>query len=337
MEMFDPSNKPMKMKQLSENDDTSYLYQNDNDEDRSTSVADDSFEINPMKQIEKNEMEDIFLLQSTFSNTVFLVAGSFYLTVTIWDLKPPKNEVDIAAYDIISYLAPFTYLLNSFIDIHLANRIRVYRKLKRREATTYLQEQMVTMTNSFHISNQDNNYNPSSSFIIMEDHKLKRKKKKSKRKRLRKFAAHRRDLSAAIFFFLAALASVLSVIAEWLGASDETLAGFDGLSVHLYMLSAVIAILGSRIFAKTENRCSFLLLNLQDADTLETLGDLFFLIGSFVDSILFDFSFDDEGMGWPILSSTLWCVDALLYLNSDWIAAKSRQTANESFLMSFAR
>ena len=328
MEIFDPSNI-----------DTSYLSQNDNDdEDRSTSVADDSFEINPMKEIEKNEMEDIFLLQSTLSNTVFLIAGSFYLTVSIWDLKPPKNEVDIAAYDIIAYLAPFTYLLNSFIDIHLANRIRVYRKLKRREATTtYIQEQMITMTNSFHISNQDNNDDPASSFRIMKDHKLKRKKDKSKRKRLRKFAAHRRDLSAAISFFLAALASVLSVIAEWLGASDETLAGFDGLSVHLYMLSAVIAILGSRIFAKTENRCSFLLLNLQDADTLETLGDLFFLIGSFVDSILFDFSFDDEGMGWPILSSTLWCVDALLYLNSDWIAAKSRQTANESFLTSFAR
>jgi hypothetical protein len=154
---------------------------------------------------------------------------------------------------------------------------------------------------------------------------------------LRKFAAHRRDLSAAVSFFLAALASVFSVIAEWLGASDETLAGFDGLSVHLYMLSAVIAILGSRIFAKGEHRCSFLTLNFQDADTLETLGDLFFLIGSFVDSILFDFSFDDEGMGWPILSSTLWCVDALLYLNSDWIAAKSRQNATESFLNSFTK
>jgi hypothetical protein len=329
--MITSSNKDFKTWKFTENDPNSYRYQSD-DDDRSTSILEDSFEVNPMKEIEKNEMEDSFLLQSTLSNTVFLVAGSFYLTVSIWDLKPPKNEVDIAAYDIIAYLAPFTYLLNSFIDIHLANRIRMYRKLKRRE-TMYLQEQMVTMTNSFHNYNQnDNNNDPSlSSSYIIGEHPIKQKKKKSKRKRLRKFAAHRRDLSAAISFFLAAFASVLSVIAEWLGASDETLAGFDGLSVHLYMLSAVIAILGSRIFSKSENRCSFLLMNLQDADTLETLGDLFFLIGSFVDSVLFDFSFDDDRIGWPILSSTLWCVDALLYLNSDWIAAKSRQIASEPF------
>jgi len=273
------------------------------EDDRSTQT--ESFEVNPLKEAEKDEKEDSFLIQSTTSNTVFLTAGAFYLTVAIWDLKPPQNEADILAYNTIGYMAPITYLINSVIDIHLANRIRRHRKMKKRAA-----EPQPTDTHETTIT----------------------KVKTSKRRRLRKFAAHRRGLSAATSFFIAALFSVLSIIAEWLGGSDRSLAYFDGISVHTYMLSALIAIVGSRIVTRSINGCCLSLMNLHDADTLETLGDLFFLIGSFVDAVLFDFNFDDDAVGWPILSSTLWCIDALLYLNSDWIAAKSRQPADQPFL-----
>jgi hypothetical protein len=69
--------------------------------------------------------------------------------------------------------------------------------------------------------------------------------------------------------------------------------------------------------------------NLGKADTLETLGDLLFFGGSMVDLILFDFHFDDGVVGWPIFSSTLWCVDALLYLNSDWVASRMLKSKEE--------
>jgi hypothetical protein len=285
----------------------------DNDRSRRTTQM-ESFEVNiPFREAEKDEKEDIFLLQSMTSNTVFLTAGALYLTIAIWELKPPQTPADTLAYNIIGYVAPITYLINSVIDVHLANRIRRHKKKKKRA-----------------VAPQPTDTHENGAAFIIGENPTTTKVKKSKRKRLRKFAAHRRGLSAAMSFFIAALFSVLSIIAEWLGAADQSLAVLDGISVHTYMLSALIAIAGSRIITtKSVYESCLHLMNLHDADTLETLGDILFLLGSLVDAVLFDCHFDDDVVGWPILAAALWCIDALLYLNSDWITAKSRQSTNQ--------
>jgi hypothetical protein len=143
--------------------------------------------------------------------------------------------------------------------------------------------------------------------------------------RVRKFAAHRREFTAAFTFFIAALFSVLPVILPLtLGLSDDdAFTIFDGISIHTYMLSSIFALMGSI------RALGHLDWNLGKADTLETLGDLLFFGGSMVDLILFDFHFDDGVVGWPIFSSTLWCVDALLYLNSDWVASRMLKSKEE--------
>jgi hypothetical protein len=45
--------------------------------------------------------------------------------------------------------------------------------------------------------------------------------------------------------------------------------------------------------------------------------DIFFLIGSLVDTMLCDFHFDDEVVKWELVSAFLWALDASLYLRSD--------------------
>ncbi len=47
------------------------------------------------------------------------------------------------------------------------------------------------------------------------------------------------------------------------------------------------------------------------------LRDIFFLVGSLVDTTLCDFHFDDRTVNWELLSAFLWALDASFYLRSD--------------------
>jgi hypothetical protein len=296
------------------------------DDQQSTSSDCESFQDNPFSEAtteRKDEKEISFLVQSTMSNMVFLTAGAMYLTTAIWDLRPPKSPTDILVYNIIGYMAPITYLFNSLIDIHLANRIRRYKKKKKRASSLQLLDENNNSNAAFKRSEQEQEQATNITT------KSTTKGNKLNKEKVRKFAAHRRELSAAMSFFIAALFSVLSILAEWMGDNETTMAILDGISVHTYVISAIIAIVGSRIVTRRNiDTCCLSLATLSnDADTLETLGDVFFLIGSIVDAVLFDCHFDDEGVGWPILSSVLWCIDALLYLNSDWTTANQNSAA----------
>lgn len=203
------------------------------------------------------DKETSFLLQSLLSNIIFLCAGSFYMTVSVWDLIPPESNNALEVYNWIGRLAPITYLVNSLIDIKLAHRIRVHRKKTKANA----EQQEVMNNNIFNddLSTRSNNTH-NNSF-----------------EKMRKHAAHRRELGAALTFFIAALFGTLVIVAEGNGGSDNLQTFLDRVSIHSYMLSALFAFMGSAIL---RGECQKVDLN--DSGSLENLGDFFFLIGSIV-------------------------------------------------------
>ena len=300
--------------------------------------------------------------------------GAMYLTTAIWDLRPPQTPTDTLVYNIIGYMSPVTYLIKSLIDFNLANRInladrlrwhkkREERALQRQESTKSTPENGAALRNKHRNAikkskrkvrflNGHPNTTPENGVALLNEHPNAIKKNILKKvplinehpnttqsntfKKERKFSAHRRDIVAAMIFFVAASFSVISILAAWLSAGDEkSLTTLDGISVHAYMISAIIAIVGS-----CNRRCCLSLAKLSDADTLETLGDILFLIGSIVNVVLFDmgsvvnvvlfdYDFDGESLFWPIISSIFWCIDALLYLISDCVTA-SQNSARAS-------
>lgn len=158
---------------------------------------------------------------------------------------------------------------------------------------------------------------------ISDDSRLESQRRKNGFYKIRKYAVHRRELSASLTFFIAALLSTFPVFLPWFGLDDNLLLDmYDMASVHVYLLSSIIAIIGDfQDWNTLENIRT-------NPDALETLGNTLFFVGSLVDVILFDYSFDDGNVGWPILSSSLWCIDALLYLNSDWLSLKYLRERN---------
>jgi hypothetical protein len=335
-------------KRLSGGDD---IHEKQRDNDYSTTTS--SSYNNPSLYYDEEWQENNIRRLSTVSNTIFLSAGIMYLTTSTWDINPPFEDGSSSSsskafmiYTLLGNLAPVTYLINSLFDIRLANSIRKAQKIKRRNqrlslttttspSSTDHDTSFVPNTNSrnehltaetwddndtFSIMNNNNDDNPQ---ILNVSPRTRYSK--SSFKRVRKYAAHRREFTAAFTFFFAALFSVLPIIIPLsIGISDEeAFTIFDGISVHTYMLSSIFALMGS---IRTLRHLDW---DLGKADTLETLGDLLFFGGSMVDLILFDFHFDDGAVGWPIFSSTLWCVDALLYLNSDWVASKMLKSREE--------
>lgn len=279
-----------------------------------------SEEIDPDQN--KNVKSEKYILQvSALSNIIFLSAGVMYLTVSIWDLiiqATPAINDDITvnlpnSYNFISNLAPTTYLINSTFDVHLAKCILAKRKHERRE-----RRGPCSMICSSRKESGD----------IMVDDWLEDPSETQRRKngfyKIRKYAVHRRELSASLTFFIAALLSTFPVFLPWFGLDDDVLLGvYHMTSVHVYLLSSILAIIGDFQDWKSLDW------NIRtNPDALETLGNTLFFVGSLVDVILFDYSFDDGNVGWPILSSSLWCIDALLYLNSDWLSLKYLRERN---------
>jgi hypothetical protein len=337
---------------------TDRQFQNDNfnnkgqerrtDTNQHTSTTSSISSYNPSLYYDEEWQENNIRRLSAVSNTIFLSAGIMYLTTSSWDINPPTAIEDDSSkaymiYTLLGNLAPVTYLVNSLFDIHLANCIKKAQKIKRRNKRLLAQsfstadDNMNGTFNSRHeqymipdtwddndTSSMDNDTLKTSNNQKNTSNNRTRYSKTSLI-RVRKFAAHRREFTAAFTFFIAALFSVLPVILPLtLGLSDDdAFTIFDGISIHTYMLSSIFALMGSI------RALGHLDWNLGKADTLETLGDLLFFGGSMVDLILFDFHFDDGVVGWPIFSSTLWCVDALLYLNSDWVASRMLKSKEE--------
>lgn len=212
------------------------------------------------------------------------------------------------SYNFISNLAPTTYLINSTFDVHLAKCIMTKRKHERRERRGPCSIICSSRKESGDIMVDDWLEDPSKNGFY----------------KIRKYAVHRRELSASLTFFIAALLSTFPVFLPWFGLDDDVLLDvYDMTSVHVYLLSSIIAIIGDFQDWKTLDW------NIRTSpDALEMLGNTLFFVGGLVDVILFDYSFDDGNVGWPILSSSLWCIDALLYLNSDWLSLKYLRERN---------
>lgn len=175
---------------------------------------------------------------------------------------------------------------------------------------------------------------------------------------LTKHAGHRRALCAAFTFGIAALFAVVAATIEELQEEREVREGPGAAeeeanraaenpwplrlmyaSIHFYILSAVISVTGKRerpwfcagqypqllygyhvdLHQPTGRPLSSLRQLLAEPESLEDLGDLFFLVGSFVDGILCDAHIYDDVSVWGLLSDVLWFLDACLYLRSDFI------------------
>jgi hypothetical protein len=167
-------------------------------------------------------------------------------------------------------------------------------------------------------------------------------------RRLFRYAAHRRTLYAAGTFGLAALLSVVAVLLEYDPVSqkvqqatytlddeenedDESISTSDKFytaSGYVYVISAAIALTGRRVrpwFNHTSAGVAMspeiLYAMLQEPEALEDMGDILFLLGSVFDAFLDNLAVEAVPM-LGALSSLLWFVDALLYLQSDFVMAR---------------
>ena len=185
---------------------------------------------------------------------------------------------------------------------------------------------------------------------------------------------HRRELGAAATFGIAALLSVIGVLCRLYTESSssssmllmktsfddddkidegwELSTSLEGASVHIYLVSAILALWRwpPQILPTTSSSCCLLRCcfgnknkptttsissNSYDDDdsikegnttpwysdvgSLETLGDALFGLSSVVDVCLQDANVN-EIHWWQVASSLLWTVDALLYLRGDFVS-----------------
>ena len=134
--------------------------------------------------------------------------------------------------------------------------------------------------------------------------------------KMRRHAAHRRTVFAALTFGAAALVGFVAVLIDYSGGKQSQAILYSQISIHLYVVSAVIAVSGKRTRPWLPHSTC-----VDNHENLEDLGDLFFLFGSVVDVALCDSPFDDHATSWAIVSSLFWLTDACFYLLSDFVMA----------------
>jgi hypothetical protein len=243
---------------------------------------------------------------SVLSNSFFLAGSSSYLILSLWDLYAPSpTGMALACYKFVTAFGALIYLFDSMIDITWARVVQDRQHVQR-----YRQK---IMMEAIHIDDPENI--PST------------KKKATFFRRVRKHAGHRRALLSALFF---GIASFLAVI-NWSVDNFAIVSGIPWipLSVHAYLLSAIFAVTGTR------SRPWCAAFSFGDADTLEDMGDIFFMVGSIVDMLLCDFPLDEDYAyyGWAaVISAVLWCLDACLYLSSDFVFKEALRKEKMEFL-----
>jgi hypothetical protein len=259
---------------------------------------------------------------SLMSNVFFLGGGAFYILSALWDwlLIVPQDGYRKHIYNIVWAIGPFIYLLNGMVDLVWSIKVR-----QREQRRKYLIKLMMNEA-------QKNPETQSSSAVSK---KRKRIRVKKILKRMKRHVGHRRQVSAALSFVIAAIFSFAAVLADWTGNASASEIS-DHISVHVYLLSAIFALCGRKKLELQRNvigrwwPCPMLCAS---SELLETLGDAFFGIGSMFDVILADMTFDDNVMWWPVLSSCLWLGDALLYLRGDFVTLYAHNSAPSDVLI----
>ena len=278
------------------------------------------------------------LLWSMVSDSFFILGGISYIVLSGWDYSIYKNDISNEVtmnnssskwYIAVDLIAPTVYLVNSIIDIHWAEAVRL-RLLNKQDMTKIWDEARLQLRGiSFTSSSLSSTFDYSGETDVQSCFGC------TWCYRMRKYAAHRRTMMAAFCFGIAASLAVIAAIlrnffipniqsefnnlhtvSPWVYSVDSIL---DALSDHVYILSALFSMTGKRHrpwLAPSDPNTSLY----NDSERLEDLGDLLFLIGSLVDATLTDLQLMHLVL-LPILSSVLWMVDGCLYMRSDIVKA----------------
>jgi hypothetical protein len=265
--------------------------------------------------------EDLFW--SFLSDSFFIVGGMVYVTLSIWDYF--DWDAYNMCYKTLMIMGPLVYLVNSIIDIIWASRVSQRNKMKSRlqqlwsDACPNDSVMEMERTSDESIINRQKNDRAIIQANLMPQKPTFSSFAVATYKKIRRHAAHRRTFLAAITFGAAALVAFVAVLIDS-SHQDEDNAVADycnHISVHAYLLSAVISVTGKRTRPWLAQRSC-----LDNHETLEDLGDILFLIGSLVDDILIDANIEDSVAYMPLLSSLLWLLDACFYILSDFVMAE---------------
>lgn len=288
------------------------------DESRSgVSISDDA----PPQWISLHDDVDWSIL----SNAFFVAGGLIYVIGSTWDYamySAAANPEDLdlhsvlriheyVIYQAVWIMGPVVYFLNSVIDVKWA-LIAKERDVRRR----HLEKLLVEMPET-----------PLGKRSGRARIKAALRRPKMLLKRMRRHIGHRRQLGAATTFglgaFLGIIAAVCSLLATdtSLGQGDylsDWAATLESSSVHMYLVSAIFALWRSPSANVYSGSSQAGVPWYSNVEYLETLGDVFFGLASFIDVVLQDSTVDDGILWLPIISAVLWTVDALLYLKGDF-------------------
>jgi hypothetical protein len=265
--------------------------------------------------MEYMDYRDHDLYFSFISNSMFIAGGISYVALSLWRMDK---------YYGLDLIAPLVYFVNAIVDIIWARKVVELGKVKRKLAHGW-EEWRVTSGESLANSSADGE--PIATPYL--DPNLSKKQQQNQQPwyhRLYKHTAHRRSHLAAFTFGLAAGFAVCQVLVDWYLPGSEHISDACGrLSVHIYLISAIVCITGKR------NRPWFQgfhqLFNSPNA--LEDLGDVFFLVGSCLDETLMDVTWDDNNADmWALVSALLWLADACFYFRGDVLIMNARKADN---------
>lgn len=257
------------------------------------------------------------LIWSFVSDGIFLLGGILYVILSLFDFWTPTSFLALQAYDALQVLAPLVYVLNSFVDIRWTGAAR--RRIKDKRLLINNLEGWRSYRccdDEICTSSVDTNSTSAPLTAVVGS------TWSSTLHRLRKHAAHRRSTLAALTFGIAATLGFLAVVlTDTDGRYDRLACILDSWQNYFYILSASICISGKR----TQPWMGYMACNdipwLSNSDTLEDLGDLLFLIGTIIDTVLTELPTLDTDPIVPLLSSILWMTDSCLYLRGDFIIA----------------
>jgi len=263
--------------------------------------------IYPLEQdvvLEEDDSGDLYW--SAVSNGFFLAGGISYIMMASWDLTGAPETPDDPLNSIYAggwVFGALMYLLNSMVDIVWSIRA------SRRKAVLRLLKEQREREIAAAESAEDND------FVYDEKTPKKRRRRFRPRvliRRMRNNMGHRREVTAAVSFGLAASFGLWGCFAT----NENSVFVLGALSVHLYMVSAICALVGRAPSTSSVPFCR----TFYNTERLEDIGDILFGIGCVMDMLLFDFTFDDKVIWWPVFSALLWFTDALLYVRADYVA-----------------
>jgi hypothetical protein len=261
--------------------------------------------------------EDIFW--SFLSDSFFVAGGLTFVLLSLWDyLGLFRTEL----YKALMLIVPLLYLINSIVDIVWANRVR--RRSKVRSSMQKLWEESMQTSGDI-VDPKTSTAGPGDPAAIGKQEVVASKLELSLCSwkncttlwnKIRRHAAHRRTVLAALTFGAAALSAFVSVMIQYLGRAPSMVGLYHNISIHMYIVSAIISVSGKRIRPWLPHSSC-----VDNHENLEDLGDLFFLFGSVVDGFLCDSPFDDHATTWTLVSALFWLTDACFYLLSDIVMA----------------